>query len=27
VTERQYRGSVRLAEAVVLWAERQVGPP
>jgi HEPN domain-containing protein len=27
VTERQYRGTVRLAEAVLLWAERQVGPP
>jgi HEPN domain-containing protein len=25
VTERQYRAAIRLAEAVVRWAERQIG--
>jgi HEPN domain-containing protein len=27
VTARQYRGAVRIAEAALHWAERQVGPP
>ncbi len=27
VTEKQYRGTVRIAEAVLRWAERQVGRP
>ena len=27
VTEKQYRGTVRIAEAVLRWAERQIAKP